>query len=112
MEPLSDWGQGVVMRISGAGLLGVMVPRGIAVGTVALLLSASAASAMTVSTTQDSSKPGDGACSLREAIAAVNSGRASKDCGPLGSGGTTPITLPAGHYDLTAGELGSGPARS
>ncbi len=105
VEPLTDWGEGVLMRISGAGLLGVMLTRGIAVGTVALLLSASAASAMSVTTASDSSTAGDGACSLREAIAAVNSGHASADCGPLGSGGTTPITLPAGHYDLTAGEL-------
>lgn len=56
---------------------------------------------MTVTTTSDS---GGGGCSLRGAIVAVNNGNGNTACGPLGNG-TTTITVPAGTYTLTAGEL-------
>lgn len=69
-----------------------------AVGVAALSF-ASSASAITVSTTGDA-----GGCSLREAIVAVNTNNGSGPCGALG-GGTTPISLPAGHYTLAAGQL-------
>jgi CSLREA domain-containing protein len=50
---------------------------------------------ITVTTTSDSATPGDGQCSLREAIAL------SADCpGAAGSGATT-IDVPAGTYTLS-----------
>ncbi len=77
-----------------------------ALASLALLCFASAAVAMTVSTTNDEASPvTNGACSLREAILAVNAGTNSADCGPVAGGGTTTITVPAGHYELGAGQL-------
>ena len=89
------------MNYAGLGLGRAVLTRGIGVAVVVLLLFASAASAITVTTTSDS--PGAGACSLREAIAAATSG-VGGSCGTV-SGSPVPITLPAGHYNLTAGEL-------
>jgi CSLREA domain-containing protein len=55
-----------------------------------------AAATLTVTTFDDNSAPGDGRCSLREAIAAVDSpGTAGKDCKPAAFGANT-IVIPAG----------------
>jgi CSLREA domain-containing protein len=68
---------------------------------------APAASAMTVNTTADDSTPGNGSCSLREAIVAASAGSSTADCGPAGS---TPIAIsvPEGTYELSAGQLAVG----
>ena len=55
-----------------------------------------AAATLTVTTFDDNSAPGDGRCSLREAIAAVDSpGTAGRDCKPAAFGANT-IVIPAG----------------
>jgi CSLREA domain-containing protein len=56
-----------------------------------------AAAAITVNTTADETTPGDGGCSLREGVLAID-GTPEPDC--LGTG---VITLPAGTYNLTLG---------
>ena len=59
-----------------------------------------------VNTTADESTPGDGTCSLREALA-FGDGTAEPDCAPGSPSGTTTINVPASssHYFLTVGEL-------
>ena len=59
-------------------------------------------SAVTVSTTADETSPGDGACSLREAILyAEHLNGSNHDCGATATG-TTTINVPAGHYTFSA----------
>jgi CSLREA domain-containing protein len=84
--------------------------------TVTVLLAVgagpAAAAILTVNTLDDNSGQGDQRCSLREAIAAVNSpGTAGSDCKPAAFGANT-IVMPAGtytvasHIDPTTQELG------
>lgn len=54
-----------------------------------------------VGTTADSS----GSCSLRDAITSANNHDAEGGCSAAAASGTTTIQLPAGNYNLTAGEL-------
>jgi CSLREA domain-containing protein len=73
--------------------------------TVTLLLVAgvgqAAAATLKVTTFDDSSGPGDGLCSLREAIAAVDSpGSAGTDCKPAAFGANT-IVIPSGTSTLS-----------
>jgi CSLREA domain-containing protein len=73
--------------------------------TVTVLLAVgagpAAAATLTVDTTSDNSPPGDGACSLREAIAAVDSpGTAGSDCQPAAFGANT-IVLGSATYTLS-----------
>lgn len=73
--------------------------------TVTLLLVAgagqAAAATLTVTTFDDSSGAGDGLCSLREAIAAVDSpGTAGTDCKPAAFGANT-IVIPSGTSTLS-----------
>jgi CSLREA domain-containing protein len=84
--------------------------RGLMAGMLACVVAivfAPAALAMTVNTTTDDSTPGNGSCSLREAIVAAGAGSNSADCGATGSAPIT-ITVPAGTYELTAGQLAVG----
>ena len=53
-----------------------------------------------VTTRADETSPGDGSCSLREAISAVNSPGASSDCANTG-GGANVIVLGPGRYVLS-----------
>ncbi len=69
-------------------------------GLGVLSFASTAAAAITVNTTSDSAS---GACSLRVAILAVTSNTTGGDCSR--ASGDNTITLPAGHYTLTAGEL-------
>ncbi len=82
--------------------------------TVLLLACAgqAAAATLTVTTFDDLSGPGDGRCSLREAIAAVDSpGTAGSDCTSAAFGANT-IVIPAGtypvasHFDPATQEMG------
>jgi CSLREA domain-containing protein len=68
---------------------------------------APAALAMTVNTTADDATPGNGSCSLREAIVAGSAGSNSADCGAAGSAPIT-ISVPEGTYELSAGQLAVG----
>ncbi len=79
---------------------------GVLAGLVAVIF-ASAASAMTVNTTADDATQGNGSCSLREAIAAAGAGADSADCGLAGPAPIT-ISVPAGSYELSAGQLAVG----
>ena len=72
----------------------------IAVAAAAALSCATGASAVTVTSTGDT-----GACTLRGAINAAASNNSSTACGPVVSGGTTPINLPANTYTPFDGEL-------
>ena len=72
----------------------------IAVVAAAVLTCATGASAITVTSTGDT-----GACTLRGAINAAASNNSSTACGPVVSGGTTPINLPANTYTPFDGEL-------
>ncbi len=84
--------------------------RGLMAGMLACLAAmvfASAASAMAVDTTADDATPGNGSCSLREAIVAASAGSDSADCGAAGSAPIT-ISVPAGTYELSAGQLAVG----
>ena len=84
--------------------------RGLMAGMLACLAAmvfASAASAMTVDTAADDATPGNGSCSLREAIVAASAGSDSADCGVAGSAPVT-ISVPAGTYELSAGQLAVG----
>ncbi|HET7051990.1 MAG TPA: fibronectin type III domain-containing protein [Solirubrobacteraceae bacterium] len=74
--------------------------------TVTVLFAAgagqAAAATLTVTTFDDLSGPGDGLCSLREAIAAVDSpGTAGSDCKPAAFGANT-IVIPAGTTTLAS----------
>src|SRR6059058_5681334 len=61
-----------------------------------------AAATLTVNTTADNSPPGDGRCSLREAIAAVDSpGTAGRDCKPAAFGANT-ILIRAGTTTVSS----------
>src|SRR5437588_4332580 len=63
-----------------------------------------AAATITVNTTFDDQTPGDGQCSLRKAIAAVESPSSNQtDCARPASGPNT-IVLGAGTYLLTSGQ--------
>lgn len=62
-------------------------------------LGTASAATINVNTTADEVGPGDGFCSLREAIAAVDSPGTASDCGSASSSGNT-IVLAAGHYPL------------
>jgi CSLREA domain-containing protein len=84
--------------------------------TVTVLIAAgagqAAAATLTVTTFDDNSGTGDGRCSLREAIAAVDSpGTAGTDCKPAAFGANT-IVIPAGtgnltgHFDPTTQHMG------
>ena len=66
--------------------------------TLLALGAASAQARIAVNTLVDETTPGDGHCSLREAIAAADGNR-SPDC----HGNARLITLPAGTYNLTPG---------
>jgi CSLREA domain-containing protein len=57
-----------------------------------------------VNTAADETAPGDGTCSLREAVLYAN-GTTEADCAPGTAAGTTTINLPAGHYVLSGGAL-------
>ena len=57
-----------------------------------------------VNTAADETAPGDGICSLREAVLYAN-GTTEADCAPGTAAGTTTINLPAGHYVLSTGAL-------
>jgi CSLREA domain-containing protein len=59
--------------------------------------------AITVSTHADESTPGDGMCSLREAVAEANSPGTSTDCPGAATSGTTTVAVPAGTYKLAPG---------
>ena len=75
----------------------------VAVGTMLLATSPAAAWAntLTVNTTNDEVTPGDGHCSLREAISSVNApGSPSPDCAAPSATDNT-IQLGPGHYVLT-----------
>jgi CSLREA domain-containing protein len=67
-----------------------------------------AAATLTVNTTADTDTPDDGVCSLREAIAAVNSAPTGSDCGATTAGANT-IVLPASSspYELTIPTTGT-----
>src|SRR4051794_6040281 len=58
------------------------------------------AATITVSTIADETTPGDGSCSLREAVAAANLGASTTDCALSGTGPTT-IVLSAHSYPLS-----------
>ena len=60
---------------------------------------AASAATMTVTTTTEGS-PGDGFCSLREAVLAANENGDALDCGK-GDGGLDVIQLGAFHYTLS-----------
>ena len=100
IRPMST-GEGLEKRARFAALHRRRWAVSFAVSAAAALSWASTAAAMNVDTTSDTG----GGCSLRAAIAAVNSGTDSPSCGPVVGGGTTPINVLAGHYTLTAGEL-------
>lgn len=76
----------------------------VAVGVVFVVgASPAAAATLVVNTTNDETTPGDGLCSLREAIQAVVSpGTASGDCVAAAFGPNT-IVLARGHYSLNSG---------
>ncbi len=81
----------------------------IAMAGAVLLLSIFGAQAradvtVTVNTTSDDTTAGNGTCSLREAITYAD-GTAEADCAAGTASGTTTISLPAGHYVLSGGEL-------
>jgi CSLREA domain-containing protein len=57
-----------------------------------------------VNTQTDEITPGDGQCSLREALGLVNSPGFPSDCSGLAASGTTIINLPAGTYHLNPGD--------
>jgi Tol biopolymer transport system component len=59
------------------------------------------AGTIVVGTTDDAS----GSCSLRDAIASANLGSAQGGCTAPAASGTTTIEVPAGTYNVTAGEL-------
>jgi CSLREA domain-containing protein len=76
-------------------------------GCLVALVLAPVASAMSVNTTADDATPGNGSCSLREAVVAASAGSNSADCGPAGSAPIT-ISVPEGTYELSAGQLAIG----
>jgi CSLREA domain-containing protein len=61
-----------------------------------------AQAAITVNTTKDELLPGNGKCSLREAVSAA-AGNAQPDCPGYASTGTTTVVVPTGTYHLTLG---------
>lgn len=82
--------------------LGVLIFVGVA-------FEATQAATIDVNTFNDETTTGDGFCSLREAVAAINNGADTADCvntlpseAPYGTNDT--IVLPAGIYDLTVPE--------
>jgi CSLREA domain-containing protein len=78
----------------------------VALTSVALAGPAPSAATLRVTTTADELTSGDGACSLREAIAAANSPGSATDCGTASSTSNT-IVLPAGHYALSIPATGA-----
>jgi CSLREA domain-containing protein len=66
-----------------------------------LVAEGAAAATLTVTTTTDETTSGDGSCSLREAIAAVNSPGSAGDCGTADASSNT-IALGASTYTLSA----------
>lgn len=80
---------------------------GAVVAAIVAIGAAPAGAAIEVETTSDTPGPGDGQCSLREAVAAANSpATPSADCPGAEPGGLTVIQVPAGTYLLTeAGQL-------
>ncbi len=62
---------------------------------------AALAATLVVNTTQDEMTPGDGLCSLREAIAAVDAPATASDCGVADVGAPNTIVLGAQTYTLT-----------
>jgi CSLREA domain-containing protein len=65
-----------------------------------------AAATITVTTTNDETSAGDGLCSLREAVAAVNSPGTAGDCGTAATGANT-IVLGPGRYALSIAPSGA-----
>ncbi len=92
------------------------------VGLVALSAGPGLAATLTVTTTNDFLTPGDGQCSLREAVAAVDAPPGDGDCGAadttantivLGPGQYVLFTDPTGGDDIQTGDLNvSGPTTS
>jgi CSLREA domain-containing protein len=79
---------------------------GVLGGAVALLTAGSAtASTIMVTTTDDVVTAGEGRCSLRQAISAVNAGATTGACAPVGSGSPM-IVLGPGTYPLTIAPTG------
>ncbi|HZU60381.1 MAG TPA: CSLREA domain-containing protein, partial [Solirubrobacteraceae bacterium] len=81
------------------------------IGGLAVSLTLAAAppalgAALKVNTTADEVVGHDGRCSLREAIAAVNSPGRRTDCGQAASGANT-ILLPPGRYILSIPRQGA-----
>jgi CSLREA domain-containing protein len=71
-----------------------LLAGGAVLASLALTAPPALAANLTVTTTSDELTPGDGLCSLREAIAAVNAPGTATDCGTA-SAGTNTIVLPA-----------------
>jgi CSLREA domain-containing protein len=69
-------------------------------------VASAAAATLNVNTTTDETTSGDHLCSLREAIAAVNSPGTGSDCGTAGSASNT-IVLGAGTYALSIAPAGA-----
>ena len=74
------------------------------VGTaVAITAAPAAAATLKVTTTFDEVNAGDGACSLREAIAAIDSpGSANGDCSPAAFGTNTIVLGPQTYPSVTS----------
>jgi CSLREA domain-containing protein len=105
--PDCDYDRSVVVRIRRTGRCATRL-FALTVGVVALGLLATAPAVadttVTVNTATDETAPGDGICSLREAIAyADGANGADHDCG-LSAAGTTTIKVPASsdHYFLAS----------
>ena len=74
---------------------------GLALAAIAASPASAGAATLVVNTTQDEMTPGDGLCSLREAIAEVNAPGTASDCGLADVGQANTITLGAQTYTLT-----------
>ncbi len=81
------------------GLSKLRLVAAVAASAIASAVFVPSASAITVTST------GEGGCSLREAVAAVNTGNSNGPCGAIVSGGTTPINLPSNTYTISQGQI-------
>jgi CSLREA domain-containing protein len=81
-------------------LCGCLATFGVALGP-----GVAGAATLTVTTTTDTVAAGDGQCSLREAIAAVDTPGAASDCGTANATGNT-IVLGPGTYVLSIAPTG------
>jgi CSLREA domain-containing protein len=86
--------------------LAVLLPAGLVLLAAAALASTAQASTLMITTTADELTSQDGLCSLREAVAAVNSPGIATDCGPASSISNM-IRLPAGQYVLSIAPAGA-----